>query len=95
MKFKIPEIKIKRPRRTAEHDSEPPVNETDDVNDAEEILDELELSHEEPEQPDPVPEKPQSRGMEISESQLRSVWAGEIGFGLVMALAAVIIALIN
>lgn len=92
MKFKIPEIKIKKPRKADEQESEQVVEENDG---AEEILDELESTQEIPEQPEPEPEKPQSRGMEISESQLRTIWAGEIGFGLIMALAAIVIAFIK
>ena len=92
MKFKIPEIKIKKPRKADEQESEQVVEENDG---AEEILDELENTQKIPEQPEPEPEKPQSRGMEISESQLRTIWAGEIGFGLIMALAAIVIAFIN
>lgn len=92
MKFKIPEIKIRKPRADDERESVPAAEENDGEDD---ILDELEDTLEIPEQPEPERGKPHSRGMEISESQLRPIWAGEICFGLIMALAAIIIALVN
>ncbi len=92
MKFRIPEIKIRKSHSADERKSEPVVEKNDG---ADELPDELENTREIPEQPKPEREKPHSRGMEISESQLRPIWAGEIGFGLVMALAAIVIALLN
>ena len=37
--------------------------------------------------------KPKSYGMVISEDQLRMVWAGEIGFSLLIVLSSVLIAI--
>lgn len=82
MKFNLPKIKRGESKTNAAPATE-----------AEEILDELDAMPE----PEPAPEskKPQSYGMVITEAQLRMIWAGEISFGLLMALAAVVIALIN
>lgn len=82
MKFNLPKIKRGESKTNAAPAPE-----------AEEILDELDAMPE----PEPAPEskKPQSYGMVITEAQLRMIWAGEISFGLLMALAAVVIALIN
>lgn len=82
MKLNLPKIK----RGVKQADADP-------VPEAVEILDELDAMPE----PEPAPEskKPQSYGMVITEAQLRMIWAGEIGFGLLMALSAMVIALIN
>ena len=37
--------------------------------------------------------KPKSYGIEVSEDQLRVVWAGEIGFSLLIVFAAVLVAI--
>ena len=101
MKFKIPEIKIPKvniPKlRRDENKTEPIVDEDAPVPDdeaAEYILDELEETEEQADEPAPAPqEKPKSYGMVISEDQLRMVWAGEIGFSLLIVLASVLIAI--
>ena len=101
MKFKIPEIKIPKvniPKlRRDENKAEPIVDEDAPVPDdeaAEDILDELEETEEQAGEPAPAPqEKPKSYGMVISEDQLRMVWAGEIGFSLLIVLASVLIAI--
>ena len=100
MKFKIPEIKIPKvniPKlRRDENKAEPIVDEDAPVPEdeaAEDILDELEETEEQADEPAPAPqEKPKSYGMVISEDQLRLVWAGEIGFSLLIVLASVLIA---
>ena len=105
MKFKIPEIKIPKvsiPKlhRKAEDDEQISYEEVDpeqngegidDSNAADnEVFDELDSA----EAPEEAPQnKPKSYGMVISEDQLRMVWAGEIGFSLLIVLASVLIAI--
>ena len=102
MKFKIPEIKIPKvniPKlRRGEDKAEPMADEEypipDDEAAAEDVLDELEETKAQEDEPSPAPqEKPKSYGMVISEDQLRMVWAGEIGFSLLMVFASVLIAI--
>ena len=99
MKFKIPEIKIPkvgigRQRRENENDEQVSYEEVDPAveEDSGEVLDETEdeIASEEEAKPQ---EKPKSYGMVISEDQLRMVWAGEIGFSLLIVLASVLIAI--
>ncbi len=101
MKLKIPEIKIPKvniPKlRRGEAEDEPIAEEAASVpgdEAAEDVLDELEEAEAQEDDPAPAPqEKPKSYGMVISEDQLRMVWAGEIGFSLLMVLASVLIAI--
>ena len=101
MKFKIPEIKIPKvniPKlRRDEEDSEPIADEEYPVPDdeaAEDVLNELEETEAREDEPAPAPqEKPKGYGMVISEDQLRMVWAGEIGFSLLIVFASVLIAI--
>lgn len=85
MKFKIPEIR----RRHSVQDTR------EDEHSAEEVLDELESATEETPVSEPEPEKVKSYGMVISEAQLRMIWAGEIGFSLLIVFAALVIAFVN
>lgn len=82
MKLKIPGIK----RESEEN----PEEMTDD-----EVLDELESTTEETPIAEPEHESVKSYGMVISESQLRMIWAGEIGFSLLAVLIALIAAFLN
>ncbi len=103
MKFKIPEIKIPKvnvPKlRRAKEEGEPIVDEVaeapvSDNEDIEDVLDEFEEAEASDEEPSPVThERPKSYGMVISEDQLRMVWAGEIGFSLLIVFASVLIAI--
>jgi hypothetical protein len=96
MKFKIPEIKIPKLRR-GDDEAEPIVDEEAPIPDdeaAEDVLDELEETEAQEDEPAPAPqERPKSYGMVISEDQLRMVWAGEIGFSLLIVFASVLIAI--
>lgn len=85
MKFKIPEIR----RRHSVQDAR------GGEYSAEEVLDELESATEETPVSEPEPEKVKSYGMVISEAQLRMIWAGEIGFSLLIVFAALVIAFVN
>lgn len=96
MKFNIPEIKIPKLRRK-ENEPQPafdedysfPGGEAD-----EDVLDGLNETDVPSDEPEPQPrEKPKGYGMVISEDQLRMVWAGEIGFSLLIVLASVLIAI--
>ena len=101
MKFKIPEIKIPKvnfPKlRRDEAEDEPIVEDDASVpgcEAVEDVLNELEETEAREDEPAPAPhEKPKGYGMVISEDQLRMVWAGEIGFSLLMVLASVLIAI--
>lgn len=101
MKFKIPEIKIPKvniPKlRRGADEAEPIVDEEAPIPDneaAEDVLDELEEAEAQEDDPAPAPqEKPKGYGMVISEDQLRMVWAGEIGFSLLIVFASVLIAI--
>ena len=101
MKFKIPEIKIPKvniPKlRRGEDKAEPMADEEYPIPDdeaVEDVLDELEEAEAQEDEPAPAPqEKPKSYGMVISEDQLRMVWAGEIGFSLLIVFASVLIAI--
>ena len=103
MKFKIPEIKIPKvnlPKlRRGEGKAEPMSDDEYSVSDDEtsdDVLDELEEAEAPNVEPAPSPqEKPKSYGMVISEDQLRMVWAGEIGFSLLIVLASVLIAIVS
>ena len=103
MKFKIPEIKIPKvnlPKlRRGEGRAEPMSDDEYSVSDDEtsdDVLDELEEAEAPNVEPAPSPqEKPTSYGMVISEDQLRMVWAGEIGFSLLIVLASVLIAIVS
>ena len=96
MKFNIPEIKIPKLRRK-ENEPEPAFDEEYSVPggaDAEDVLNELKETDVPSDEPEPQPrEKPKGYGMVISEDQLRMVWAGEIGFSLLIVLASVLIAI--
>ncbi len=101
MKFKIPEIKIPKvniPKlRRGEDKAEPMADEEASIPDdeaVEDVLDELEEAEAQEDEPAPAPqEKTKSYGMVISEDQLRMVWAGEIGFSLLIVFASVLIAI--
>lgn len=96
MKFNIPEIKIPKLRRK-ENEPEPTFDEEYSFpggEDAEDVLDELKETVVPSDEPEPQPrKKPKGYGMVISEDQLRMVWAGEIGFSLLIVLASVLIAI--
>lgn len=96
MKFNIPEIKIPKLRRK-ENEPEPAFDEDHSFpggEAAEDVLDELKETDVPSDEPEPQPrEKPKGYGMVISEDQLRTVWAGEIGFSLLAVFAAVLIAI--
>lgn len=98
MKFKIPEIKIPKLRRK-ENEPEPAFDEDHSFpggEAAEDVLDELKETDVPSDEPEPQPrEKPKGYGMVISEDQLRTVWAGEIGFSLLIVLASVLIAIVS
>lgn len=96
MKFNIPEIKIPKLRRKK---NEPESAFDEDYSfpggeDAEDVLNELKETDVPLDEHEPQPrEKPKGYGMVISEDQLRMVWAGEIGFSLLIVLASVLIAI--
>lgn len=94
MKFNIPEIKIPKLHRK---ENEPAFDEEYPVPDEEadeDVLDELKETDIPSDEPEPQPrEKPKGYGMVISEDQFRTVWAGEIGFSLLIVLASVLIAI--
>lgn len=96
MKFNIPEIKIPKLRRK-ENEPEQAFDEDHSFpggEAAEDVLDELKETDIPSDEPEPQPrEKPKGYGMVISEDQLRMVWAGEIGFSLLIVLASVLIAI--
>ncbi len=98
MKFNIPEIKIPKLRRK-ENEPEPAFDEDHSFpggEAAEDVLDELKETDIPSDEPEPQPrEKPKGYGMVISEDQLRTVWAGEIGFSLLIVLASVLIAIVS
>ena len=98
MKFNIPEIKIPKLRRK-ENEPEPAFDENHSFpggEAAEDVLDELKETDIPSDEPEPQPrEKPKGYGMVISEDQLRTVWAGEIGFSLLIVLASVLIAIVS
>lgn len=98
MKFNIPEIKIPKLRRK-ENEPEPAFDEEYSFpggEAAEDVLDELKETDIPSDEPEPQPrEKPKGYGMVISEDQLRMVWAGEIGFSLLIVLASVLIAIVS
>lgn len=103
MKFKIPEIKIPKvgiPKSGGKTEDEESVSYEEAASETEaggsEVLDELESTPEADEKSESRPkEKPKSYGMVISEDQLRMIWAGEIGFSLLIVLASVLIAIAN
>lgn len=82
MKLKIPGIK-------RENEAVP-----EEMTD-EEVLDELEIATEETPVAESEHESVKNYGMVISESQLRMIWAGEIGFSLLAVLIALIAAVLN
>lgn len=103
--IKIPKVSIPKLHRKAEDEEQISYEEVDPEQDGEgvdnsnaadnEVFDELDAA-EAPEEAtaEPQPQnKPKSYGMVISEDQLRMVWAGEIGFSLLIALASVLIAI--
>ena len=98
MKFNIPEIKIPKLRRK-KNEPEPAFDEDYSFpggEDAEDVLNELKETDVPSDEPEPQPrEKPKGYGMVISEDQLRTVWAGEIGFSLLIVLASVLIAIVS
>ena len=98
MKFNIPEIKIPKLRRK-ENEPEQAFDEDHSFpggEAAEDVLDELKETDIPSDEPEPQPrEKPKGYGMVISEDQLRMVWAGEIGFSLLIVLASVLIAIVS
>lgn len=104
--IKIPKVSIPKLHRKAEDDEQISYEEVDpeqngegvdDSNAADnEVFDELDSAETPEEAPaaEPQPQnKPKSYGMVISEDQLRMVWAGEIGFSLLIVLASVLIAI--
>lgn len=104
--IKIPKVSIPKLHRKAEDDEQISYEEVDpeqngegvdDSNTADnEVFDELDSAEAPEEAPaaEPQPQnKPKSYGMVISEDQLRMVWAGEIGFSLLIVLASVLIAI--
>lgn len=96
MKFNIPEIKIPKLHRKENEpafDEEYPVPDEEADEDVPGELEETEIQEDDPE-PQPR-EKPKGYGMVISEDQLRMVWAGEIGFSLLIVLASVLIAIVS
>ena len=106
MKFKIPEIKIpkvsipKLHRKQISYEEVDPEQNGEGIDDSNaadnEVFDELDSAEAPEEAPaaEPQPQnKPKSYGMVISEDQLRMVWAGEIGFSLLIVLASVLIAI--
>ena len=107
MKFKIPEIKIPKvniPKLhlKAEDDEHISYEEVTPAQDTEGVdgsdFDELDAAEAPEEAPaaEPQPQsKPKSYGMVISEDQLRMVWAGEIGFSLLIVLSSVLIAIVS
>lgn len=82
MKFSIPKIRRESEVSAAEMTDE-------------EVLDELESATAETPVAEPEHESVKSYGMVISESQLRMIWAGEIGFSLLAVLIALIAAFLN
>ena len=104
--IKIPKVSIPKLHRKAEDDEQISYEEVDLEQDGEgvddsnaadnEVFDELDSAETPEEAPaaEPQPKnKPKSYGMVISEDQLRMVWAGEIGFSLLIVLASVLIAI--
>ena len=103
--IKIPKVSIPKLRRKAEDEDQVSYEEVSPAQDDEaaggsaevdnEVFDELDAAEapdEEPAEPQPQ-NRPKSYGMVISEDQLRMVWAGEIGFSLLVVLASVLIAI--
>ena len=104
--IKIPKVSIPKLHRKAEDEEKISYEEVDPEQDGEgvddsnaadnEVFDELDSAEAPEEAPaaEPQPQnKPKSYGMVISEDQLRMVWAGEIGFSLLIVLASVLIAI--
>ena len=104
--IKIPKVNIPKLHLKAEDDEHISYEEVDPEQDGEavydstavdnEVFDELDAAEAPAEAPaaEPQPQsKPKSYGMVISEDQLRMVWAGEIGFSLLIVLASVLIAI--
>ncbi len=94
-KVKIPKVNISKPHRKNEND-EPETDADfasfDDEAAADDIFDETEDTTAQ-ESAAQIREKVKSYGMVISEDQLRMVWAGEIGFSLLIVFASVLIAI--
>lgn len=87
MKFKIPNIKITSVKKNTAEVAAP----ADDAND---VLNELENGNLDgyTEHAEAAPVSP---AFTVREDQLRKLWAGEIAFGLIASLAAVIIAFVG
>lgn len=86
MKFKIPKIKTR-----SEKTPEPTEDSSSD--NADEIFEELEhVQQTDYTEQQPAPKAP---SFSISEAQLSKVWAGEIAFGILASVAAVIAAFIG
>ncbi len=95
----IPKVNIPKLRRKDAHD-EPAADEAFESFDDEAVMDDIPDEFEDTDaaevetEPAPKPqEKVKSYGMVISEDQLRMVWAGEIGFSLLIVFASVLIAI--
>lgn len=106
--IKIPKVNIPKLHLKAEDDEQISYEEVTTAQDTEgvdgsdsvdnEVFDELDSAEASEEAPaaEPQPQnKPKSYGMVISEDQLRMVWAGEIGFSLLIVLASVLIAIVS
>lgn len=104
--IKIPKVNIPKLHLKAEDDEHisyeevTPAQDTEGVDGSDsvdsEVFDDLDAAEAPEEAPaaEPQPQsKPKSYGMVISEDQLRMVWAGEIGFSLLIVLASVLIAI--
>lgn len=103
--IKIPKVSIPKLHRKAEDDEQVSYEEVDPTQDGEAVYDSTAVDNEASDELDAADapaeataeqqpqNKPKSYGMVISEDQLRMVWAGEIGFSLLIVLASVLIAI--
>ncbi len=94
-KVKIPRVNISKLHRKKENDG--PETDADFASfDDEAAADDISEGSEDAAVQEPaaqIHEKIKSYGMVISEDQLRMVWAGEIGFSLLIVFASVLIAI--
>lgn len=94
-KVKIPRVNISKLHRKNENDE--PETDADSASfDDEAAADDIFEGSEDTAVQEPaaqIHEKAKSYGMVISEDQLRMVWAGEIGFSLLIVFASVLIAI--
>ncbi len=101
----LPKVNIPKLRRKDEYDGSAADEElaafddepaADDISDEPEYAVEFESEAETETEPAPKShEKVKGYGMVISEEQLRMVWAGEIGFSLLIVFASILIAIAN